>query len=44
MATGLGLYMSKTKSSKRMNGKINVKNRNTGVEFDVRIPIFEDGK
>ena len=41
--TGLGLYMSKL-IVERMNGKINVKNRNTGVEFDVRIPIFEDGK
>lgn len=39
--TGLGLYMSRLIIEK-MNGEIYAKNRNTGVEFDIKIPIYKE--
>ena len=36
--TGLGLYMVKSILDKHMNGKITVKNKENGVEFNITLP------
>jgi len=41
--TGLGLYMSKM-IVEHMNGKIAAKNRNNGVEFTIKFPIYKEEK
>ncbi len=38
--TGIGLYMTKTIIEKNMNGKISIKNRENGVSFIIKIPIY----